>query len=180
MKKVVIVVVCISVLFLFSFCGKKKAKVEPPVQEGPVVEKIEEKPPVVEKPTLSEEEMFEQKSIDELNKTGVLKRVHFDFDRYFIREDMKPNLQANADWLLKHRSVEIMVEGHCDERGTVEYNIALGEKRAESAKNYLTSLGVASDKIRIISYGKNRPLVAGVDETSWYQNRRAEFVITKK
>jgi peptidoglycan-associated lipoprotein len=106
--------------------------------------------------------------------------IHFDFDMYSIREDMKPVMQANADWLLKFPSVEVLVEGHCDERGTIEYNIALGEKRAEAARNYLVSLGLNAAKVKIISYGKSKPLVKGVDEATYFQNRRAEFVITKK
>jgi peptidoglycan-associated lipoprotein len=93
---------------------------------------------------------------------------------------MKPVLNRNADWLLKHPPVEILIEGHCDERGTFEYNMALGEKRAEAALNYLVSLGVKPERIKIISYGKNRPLVKGMDEESYYQNRRDEFVIIKK
>jgi len=158
--------------------GKKAAKVAP-VQE-PVVEKVEEPTTQVERPVLSEEEIYQQKSLEELNKDQILKRINFDFDKYTVREDMKAILQANANWLLKFASVEVLIEGHCDERGTIEYNIALGEKRAEAAKNYLVSLGMKAAKIKIISYGKNKPLVQGEDEDSYFQNRRAEFVITKK
>jgi peptidoglycan-associated lipoprotein len=163
---------------MFNACGKKAAKVEP--VQGPVVEKVEEPVAQVEKPVLSEEELFQQKSLEELNKDQVLKKINFDFDMYTIREDMKPIMQANADWLLKFASVEVLVEGHCDERGTIEYNIALGEKRAEAARNYLISLGLNGAKVKIISYGKSKPLVQGVDEATYFQNRRAEFVITKK
>jgi peptidoglycan-associated lipoprotein len=163
---------------MFSACGKKAAKVEP-VQE-PVVEKVDEPVAQVEKPVLSEEELFQQKSLEELNKDQILKRINFDFDMYAIREDMKPIVQANANWLLKFPSVEVLIEGHCDEKGTIEYNIALGEKRAEAAKNYLVSLGLNAAKVKIISYGKSKPLVQGVDEASYFQNRRAEFIITKK
>jgi peptidoglycan-associated lipoprotein len=134
----------------------------------------------MEKPVLSEEELFQQKSLEELNKDQILRRINFDFDKYTIRDDMKSIIQANANWLLKFPSVEVLIEGHCDERGTIEYNIALGEKRAEAAKNYLVSLGMNPAKIKIISYGKSKPLVQGVDEETYFQNRRAEFVITKK
>jgi len=146
----------------------------------PVIEKVDEPVAQVEKPVLSEEELFQQKSLEELNKDQVLKKINFDFDMYAIREDMKPIMQANANWLLKFASVEVLVEGHCDEKGTIEYNIALGEKRAEAARNYLVSLGLNAAKVKIISYGKSKPLVQGVDEESYFQNRRAEFVITKK
>jgi peptidoglycan-associated lipoprotein len=178
MKKCLLVLVALSLILMFNACGKKAAKVEP-VQE-PVVEKVEEPTTQVEKPVLSEEEIFQQKSLEELNKDQILKRINFDFDKYTIREDMKPILQANANWLLKFASVEVLIEGHCDERGTIEYNIALGEKRAEAAKNYLVSLGMKAAKIKIISYGKNKPLVQGENEESYFQNRRDEFVITKK
>ena len=178
MKKWLLVLVVLSLVLMFNACGKKAAKVEP--VQGPVVEKVEEPVAQVERPVLSEEELFQQKSLEELNKDQVLKKINFDFDMYTIREDMKPVMQANADWLLKFASVEVLVEGHCDERGTIEYNIALGEKRAEAAKNYLASLGVNAAKIKIVSYGKSKPLVQGVDEATYFQNRRAEFVITKK
>ncbi|MDD8012243.1 MAG: peptidoglycan-associated lipoprotein Pal [Acidobacteriota bacterium] len=178
MKKWMLIVVALSIVLMFSACGKKAAKVEP-VQE-PVVEKVDEPVAQVEKPVLSEEELFQQKSLEELNKDQILKRINFDFDMYAIREDMKPIVQANANWLLKFPSVEVLIEGHCDEKGTIEYNIALGEKRAEAAKNYLVSLGLNAAKVKIISYGKSKPLVQGVDEASYFQNRRAEFIITKK
>jgi peptidoglycan-associated lipoprotein len=109
-----------------------------------------------------------------------MKKINFDFDKYQVREDMKPILQDNANWMLKFSTVQVLIEGHCDERGTIEYNIALGEKRAEAAKNYLASLGVNAAKLKIVSYGKSKPLVQGMDEASYFQNRRAEFIITKK
>ena len=88
--------------------------------------------------------------------------------------------EVNKAGGINGRPIELLIEGHCDERGTVEYNIALGEKRAESAKNYVVSLGASANKIKTVSYGKSKPLVQGVDEATWFQNRRAEFVITKK
>lgn len=178
MKRFLILILALSFILLLSACSKKAARVEP--VQGPVVETVDEPVAQVEKPVLSEEELFQQKSLEELNKDQVLRMIHFDFDMYSIREDMKPVMQANADWLLKFPSVEVLVEGHCDERGTIEYNIALGEKRAEAARNYLVSLGLNAAKVKIISYGKSKPLVTGVDEATYFQNRRAEFVITKK
>ncbi|MBN2399358.1 MAG: peptidoglycan-associated lipoprotein Pal [Candidatus Aminicenantes bacterium] len=178
MKKLLFVLVALSLILLFNGCGKKAAKVAP--AQAPVVEKVEEPVTQVEKPVLSEEEIFQQKTIEDLNKDETMKKINFDFDQYQIREDMKPILQDNADWMLKFPTVQILIEGHCDERGTIEYNIALGEKRAEAARNYLASLGVNAAKIKIVSYGKSKPLVHGMDEESYFQNRRAEFVITKK
>lgn len=178
MKKCLLILVALSLILMFNACGKKAAKVAP--VQAPVVEKVEEPTTQVEKPVLSEEEIFQQRSLEELNKYQILKRINFDFDKYEIREDMKPIMQANANWLLKFATVQVLVEGHCDEKGTIEYNIALGEKRAEAAKNYLVSLGMNAAKIKIISYGKSKQLVQGEDEASYFQNRRAEFVITKK
>lgn len=178
MKKLLTVcVLCLAMLTFFNGC-KKEVQTEPEPQ--PVVEKVEEQAPQPEQPKLTEEEIFMQKTLDQINSEGHLKMIHFDFDKYFIREDMKPILQKNSEWLLNHQSVEIVVEGHCDERGTVEYNMALGEKRAEAAMKYLESLGVPSERMRIISYGKNRPLVKGVDEDSHFMNRRGEFKVVKK
>jgi peptidoglycan-associated lipoprotein len=106
--------------------------------------------------------------------------IHFDYDKYFIREDAKSVLERDAAWMKKFRTVKILVEGHCDERGTEEYNLALGEKRAKSAMDYLTSLGVSTDRMKILSYGKSQPLVAGHDEATWQKNRRAQFIIIEK
>lgn len=170
--------VALTLVLFFNSCGKKKVKTTP---QKTKVEKVEEKTPKVEKPVLTEEEIFQKKTLDELNKEGHLKMIHFDFDKYNIKDDMKPILQSNSDWLLKHETVEITIEGHCDERGTVEYNLALGEKRAKAAKKYLVSLGVNEARVKTISYGKNKPLIPNAkDEDSHYKNRRAVFVITKK
>lgn len=105
-----------------------------------------------------------------------LNRVHFDFDAYNIKSEYDGTMKGNADWLQKNKSTKLTVEGHCDERGTAEYNIALGDRRAKSAKNYLQNLGVDSNRISTISYGKERPLCLQHDESCWWQNRRDEFV----
>ena len=177
MKRFLIVVLSVMlIVFLFNSCAKKVKT----VPETTKVEQVEEQAPKVEKPKLTEEEIFLQKSLDEINKEGNLNKINFDFDKYSIREDMKGILHNNADWLLKHPSVVISIAGHCDERGTVEYNMALGEKRANAAMNYLLNLGVSADKMKIVSYGKNNPLVKGINEDTHFQNRRDEFIIVKK
>jgi peptidoglycan-associated lipoprotein len=104
-------------------------------------------------------------------------RVFFDFDKFNLKPQARETLQRQATWLKKYPSATIMVEGHCDERGTREYNLALGERRANSAKNYLVALGVNPNRIRTISYGKERPAVTGSNEAAWAQNRRAVTVI---
>jgi len=116
----------------------------------------------------------------EVLESHLIKDIQFDFDKYDIRPWDAEILKENAALLMKHPKVKIQIEGHCDERGTNEYNLALGERRANSAKNYLISLGIASDRISSISYGEERPLVPGHNEEAWAKNRRAHFVILSK
>lgn len=107
-----------------------------------------------------------------------LGHVYFDFDQYFIREDAVSTLQANAQILnAKHQDSGVLIEGHCDERGTSEYNLVLGERRAQAVKNYLMDLGVSSSRIHIVSYGKERPSCTESEESCWQQNRRGHFVL---
>ena len=105
-----------------------------------------------------------------------LKAIHFDFDRADIKPEFEPVLKANAEWLKGHGNTKVSVEGHCDERGTNEYNIALGDRRANSAKKYLLHLGVAKDHLSTVSYGEEKPAAKCHDESCWSQNRRDEFV----
>jgi peptidoglycan-associated lipoprotein len=98
--------------------------------------------------------------------------VYFDYDKSDIREDARPALRQNADKLNSGKFGVVTLEGHCDERGSAEYNLALGERRATSAKNYLVALGVDPNRVQTISYGKERPAVLGSDESAWAQNRR--------
>ncbi|MEL0251277.1 MAG: peptidoglycan-associated lipoprotein Pal, partial [Novosphingobium sp.] len=100
----------------------------------------------------------------------------FDTDRYNIDASDQGILQSQASWLARYPNKSVTIEGHCDERGTRDYNIALGERRANSAKNYLVSLGVSPSRITVVSYGKERPLALGSDEESYARNRRAVTV----
>ncbi|MCP5368030.1 MAG: peptidoglycan-associated lipoprotein Pal [Hyphomicrobiales bacterium] len=104
-------------------------------------------------------------------------RVFFDFDKYNLKADARGTLEKQAAWLTKFPAVSIVVEGHCDERGTREYNLALGERRANSVKDYLVALGVAPNRIRTISYGKERPVALGSNEAAWAQNRRGVTLV---
>lgn len=181
MKRVSIgILVVLMMVSFFASCSKKEPVKQAPVQEKPKVEKVEEPQPKQEKPQLTEEEIFQRQTLEELNKQGHLTKIHFDFDKHFIREDMKPILEKNSQWLLKYPSVIAQVGGHCDERGTEEYNMALGEKRAEAAKKYLVSLGVPAERLKTVSYGKTKTLVKGIDDESHFMNRRSEFTIIKK
>jgi len=181
MKKLIVFSLAFILVFtFFTGCKKKVKKVPPPpqVKEQPKVEKVEE--PVVMEPVLSEEEILMSKSLEQINKEQPLAMIYFDYDKYFVREDAKPVLEGNAAWMKKFRTVKVLVEGHCDERGTEEYNLALGEKRAKSAMDYMASLGVSADRMKILSYGKSQPLVTGHDEATWQKNRRAQFTIIEK
>jgi len=182
MKKLLICSLAIILVFSFAVACKKKPKEVPPPppqeQEQPKVEEVEA--PVVQEPQLTEEEIFLQKTLEQINLEKPLGTVHFDYDKALIRDDARPVLDANASWLKKFRTVKILVEGHCDERGTEEYNLALGEKRAKSAQDYLLTLGIGSDRIKIISYGKSQPINPSHDEAAWQMNRRAQFLIIEK
>ena len=104
-------------------------------------------------------------------------RVFFNYDSSDLDSDAQELLQDQVAWLKQYSNVSVIVEGHCDERGTREYNLALGEKRAQSVKNYLISLGISSDRISTISYGKERPAVVGSNDGAWAQNRRSVTVV---
>ncbi len=102
--------------------------------------------------------------------------IHFDYDRFDLRADAKTSLNKMGEWLLKNSSTQVLIEGHCDERGNAEYNLALGERRAHSAKKYLSQLGINPDRISTISYGKERPLDPSRTEAAYAKNRRDHFL----
>ena len=106
-------------------------------------------------------------------------KIFFDFDRFDIRNEYQDTLRAKADVLKRYSQINVMIEGHCDERGTEEYNMALGERRARAAYEYLLKLGVSPNQLQMISYGKDRPAVTGNDESAWSQNRRDEFKVLR-
>ncbi len=107
-----------------------------------------------------------------------LKDVFFDFDKSNIRDDQKPALNEDVAWLKANARVKVTVEGHCDERGTSEYNLGLGERRSKAVKDYLVAAGIPADRVATISYGKERPFVLGHDESAWKWNRRGHLVVT--
>jgi peptidoglycan-associated lipoprotein len=119
-------------------------------------------------------------SADKLNAQGVLKRVHFDFDRYDLRPDAIRTLGDDAATIKQHAQFKVRIEGHCDERGTVEYNLALGEKRARAARDYLVSIGTPAGRLSIVSFGKERALDPGHNEEAWALNRRAELLFVSE
>jgi len=108
---------------------------------------------------------------------GGLQSVYFDYDRSSIRADAGATMKAIADWLKAHPAEKIRIEGNCDERGAKEYNVALGQRRAATAKKYLTDLGIASHRISLLSYGKERPVCTAGSEACWQKNRRDDFIV---
>lgn len=114
------------------------------------------------------------------NRAGALKTVYFDYSSAAITGSTRDTLNGNAEYLKANASVKVQVEGHCDERGSVQFNLALGEKRAKSVRDYLVSQGVASNRIAVISLGKEKPVSFGHDEESWSKNRRGNFMVTEK
>jgi peptidoglycan-associated lipoprotein len=118
-------------------------------------------------------------SIDEINRSGVLKTVYFGYDSSELDAAAIAALQSNADWLKKNPKFVVEIGGHCDERGTIEYNIALGNRRADSVRTYLGSLGVNAAQLTVVSYGEEKPVDPGHGEDAWARNRRAEFVVVR-
>jgi len=129
---------------------------------------------------LTEEEIFQRKTLDQLNAERPLGDVFFDYDMSEIRADARGPLQMNADWMKKWTGTQIMLEGHSDSRGTSEYNLALGSRRANTIRDYMVSLGVPTTRITVVSKGKEAPVCSDENEACWQQNRRGHFVITGK
>lgn len=153
-------------LLMFSGCAKKA-----------VDEEVMK--PSTDAGAMGKEEPLESKpiGISEGRTSDGMLPVYFDFDSSDIRADQVPRIEVNADFLKKNTGMNIQIEGNCDPRGTKEYNMALGERRAQSAKKYLENLGISEARLNTISYGKERLLLHGQDELSWAQNRRDDFVI---
>ena len=131
-------------------------------------------------PVQNDYDRIRKMDIDSINRAGLLPEIHFDFDRAEIRDADKSILAQNADSLKKYDFLRVTVEGHCDERGTIEYNIALGERRAQSVIDYLASLGVPKERLKNVSYGKEVPVCSESNEACWRQNRRAKPTVTSK
>jgi peptidoglycan-associated lipoprotein len=169
-------------------CGKKAPAVSPPPPPPPAAPAAPPAPPPPPPPVapppapraLTEDELFAQKSLAQLNSEKPLGDVFFDLDAATIKDDSKAALTANSTWLKRWAGTKISVEGHCDERGTAEYNLGLGERRATAVKNYLVELGVPADRIVIVSKGKESPFCTESNEACWSQNRRGHFIITAK
>lgn len=174
--------ILLILISLVAVAGCKKPVVTPeetePVAQTtppppPATKEVRDIPPADPKPP----EPTRSELVDQWNRDGVLATIYFAYDSAELSETARRTLSSNADWLKSHADYNIVVEGHCDERGTIEYNLALGERRASSVRDYLGTLGVARARVRVITYGEERPVDRGHNEAAWSKNRRGEFVI---
>ncbi len=185
MKKVFVLILLVFGL-IFAGCPPRKV-VQPEQRQQPAVttkETVQRAAEVKPEEKITEQRLAKIETKEETSKyieeKGLFDDIRFDFDRYDIRPDAKPVLQKVASWLLKDTPAKILIEGHCDSRGTNEYNLALGDRRAKAARDYLIALGVASNRVEMLSYGKEKPLCKEETEECWVKNRRAHFVILKE
>jgi peptidoglycan-associated lipoprotein len=155
--------------------GGSTAGARPPAPPEPVVEPT----PVPPEPSIAGADMGDR-SLDDINKQSPLQPVFFELDSAEISAEGQKTLGANAEVLKKYGTWVVSIEGHCDERGTAEYNLALGERRALAARTYLVSLGIAPERLRTVSYGKEFPFDPNHSEEAWAKNRRSHFVVTAK
>ncbi len=165
---VLLFTLALTVLALMA-CGGSKEMTQTPVEEIPIVTEPESPPPAED---VRSAPAVERAAPEPL----ILQTVNFDLDRYDLTPVATDILAINAKSLRANPEANVIIEGHCDERGTVEYNLALGDKRAKAVKDYLVSLGVNSSRLTTISYGKERPVDTSQNEAAWAKNRRAEFM----
>jgi peptidoglycan-associated lipoprotein len=149
---------------------------KPPAPPEPVVEPQ----PVPPEPGVSSADTMRDRSLDDINKQSPLQPVFYDFDSAEVSAEGQKTLASDAEVLKKYPTWVVSIEGHCDERGTAEYNLALGERRALAARTYLVSLGITPERLRTVSYGKEFPFDPNHSEDAWAKNRRAHFVVTAK
>jgi peptidoglycan-associated lipoprotein len=171
----------LTVTFLIS-CGST-ANPPPPkwTAENPTAPSTSTgtaKPPALAKPAPDTDSSLDALRRGEIPAGGPLKDVNFDFDSAALSESARATLRANADWLKANPTARVQIEGHCDERGTAEYNMALGAKRAQAALDYLTTLGIAGNRLSTLSYGEEIPVCKEKTEECWARNRRARFVVS--
>ncbi|HET9299779.1 MAG TPA: peptidoglycan-associated lipoprotein Pal [Candidatus Polarisedimenticolaceae bacterium] len=184
-SRIPVLVLMLALAATAGACKKQKpVTVPPPAEPAPTAPA--EPVPTTPKETVSDfppettTKRDVDPSVDELNSQGVLKTVYFDYDQEQLRDDARATLQANAQWLRAHPGYKVRIEGNADDRGTIEYNLALGQRRADSVREYLGSLGATTGDLEVISYGEEKPVEQGESEGSRQKNRRADFVIVSK
>jgi peptidoglycan-associated lipoprotein len=174
-------------VFGLSACAKKVPPPAPPPPEPPpAAAPAPPPPPPPPAPTpapprqLTEDEIFQQKSLDQLNSEMPLADVFFDFDMFALSDQARATLTKNVEWMRRWTSTRVTIEGHADARGTAEYNLALGERRANAVRDYMVSLGIAGDRLLAVSKGEETPVCAENTDDCWSRNRRGHAVITAK
>ena len=181
------VILLVSMFALWGCPKSAEVTAVPEAQPAPVVaqeqSEAQAKAPVVaQEQSEAQAKAPEEAAANERSAAAAdtgLKPIYFDFDQSFIRDDARPVMKASAAWLKANPKVKVRIEGSCDGRGTIEYNQALGQRRAVAAKKYLTDLGIASGRISLISYGKENPVCSEQAEECWQKNRRGELVAVK-
>lgn len=179
--------IVLAVSLTVGACAKKAPEAPPPAPTPPQAETKPEPPPppppppkAPEPPAPTEDEIFAKKTLEQLNAEKPLGDVFFAYDSTDLTEEARASLQKNLQWLNRWKSTKIMIEGHADSRGTNEYNLALAERRADAARDYLASLGLPADRVTIVSKGEEQPFCAEETEDCWRENRRGHFIITEK
>ena len=165
----VVLIMLFACVLLASCSTKPKGSLEEPAQV--TATDVTQQPDVA---AVSDQPIREE-AVPSHEALAGLQRIHFDFDQFTLSDEARAILAQNAEYLKANSAVNIVIEGHCDERGSDEYNLALGESRALAAKNYLTSLGISAQRLSVISYGEEKPLDPVSNEEAWALNRRAEF-----
>jgi peptidoglycan-associated lipoprotein len=189
-SKVLPPIIAVVLVTLVAACGRKQPPVTPPPAPPPPVVTQEQPPappppakppaPAPVPPAPTEEEIFARMSLAELNAKKPLDDINFEYDKADLTDRARASLQKNAGWLGKWTSTKVLIEGHADSRGTNEYNLALGERRAAAVRDYLVTLGVPAARMGIVSKGEEQPLCTEEAEPCWALNRRAHFDITAK
>ena len=185
MKKVLVLALVFVFAYMFFGCAQRKVvqpqpSVTPEEARAKALEgRLEQKSPEerITEQQIAKIETREGEMPTYAEEKSIFDDIYFDFDKYDIRTDAKPILQSVAEWLMKNKSADLLIEGHCDDRGTNEYNLALGDRRAKAVRDSLVALGIPSGRINFISYGEEKPLCTQKTEECWQKNRRAHFVV---
>ena len=179
--------ICLALLMAAAACGKGQppvARPTPPAPPPPATAPLPPEPPAPTREPMPPQPLpsdeVSTRSLDDLNRDSPLQPVFFDYDSSDVNDASRALLQANAAVMKKYPTWVVTIEGHCDERGTAEYNLALGERRAVAARTYLISLGLDANRLRTVSYGSEFPFDPAHQDSAWSRNRRAHFVITAK
>jgi peptidoglycan-associated lipoprotein len=180
----VALIMILSVMLLTTSCAKKEMRTEPVSTTQPEIRKAPdtsagyaEQARRLEEERLRDERLREAAAREAAGKAFVSENIQFEYNSYKLSDKAQGLLHSKADYLRNNSGLTVTVEGHCDERGTESYNIALGQRRADSVKKFLVALGISTNRLATVSYGEERPIVVGKNETAWAKNRRAQFVI---